>query len=169
MWRNGKRRRLKISRMVSSLPVRVRPSAPQLAFLSPRVMSISAKWFYCSDGIAKGPFEPAAMTALLREGTVSSQTLVWQPGQAEWREVTELAPDWSTGPDIPPPHSLALARPMVLGGSTSPDSTPAGVMPANSGAPAEQRRLKPIAPTQSAPLLPPEKPSLLRRLFGRWK
>ena len=132
-------------------------------------MSNAAQWFYSNDGVAQGPFEPEAMTALLREGTLASQTLVWQPGQSEWLEISDLAPHWSNDPDIPPPHSLARAHPLPTQSATRSESPTSPAIPSTPGPAAEHRRLKPIAPSSSTPTQPPEKPGLLKRLFGLGK
>jgi hypothetical protein len=130
-------------------------------------MSIPAPWFYSNDGVAQGPFESAAMTALWREGTLSRQTLVWQPGQTEWQEIGDLAPDWRHDPDLLPSHLLARVRPIPTRESSRSEPETAPLPPGMPGPPPEHRRLKPIAPSSSTPALPPEKPGLLRRLFGR--
>ncbi|HEU0007471.1 MAG TPA: RDD family protein [Terriglobia bacterium] len=60
-------------------------------------------WHYVENGQRKGPVEDAEMQQLAAVGTVSSQTLVWHSGMANWQAYGELAAQ--PFPSISPHHA----------------------------------------------------------------
>lgn len=53
-------------------------------------------WYFNNDGVADGPHDEAALRDLIKEGRITAQTLVWQPGTGSdlWQTVETLAPAW---------------------------------------------------------------------------
>lgn len=65
-------------------------------------------WHYVQNGRGIGPVELAALQALIANGTLSPETLVWQTGTANWvpaHTVPELAAKIPVA--TPPPISMA--------------------------------------------------------------
>lgn len=50
-------------------------------------------WFYASNGTQNGPVEEADLLALIKAGTISPSTQVWQEGMADWKPLSEARPD----------------------------------------------------------------------------
>ncbi|MFP4542042.1 MAG: DUF4339 domain-containing protein, partial [Opitutales bacterium] len=42
-------------------------------------------WYYVKDGERHGPFEADAFQALREDGTLTPETLIWRPGQGDWK------------------------------------------------------------------------------------
>lgn len=62
-------------------------------------------WNYVQNGQPCGPVETSAMQALLRDGTLHADTLVWQEGMTNWvaaSTVPEFAPATPPGSTMPP-------------------------------------------------------------------
>lgn len=51
---------------------------------------MSEQWFYVSEGAQKGPVAEEHLGALVQQGLLQSQTLVWKNGMAEWRPAGEV-------------------------------------------------------------------------------
>lgn len=66
----------------------------------------AAVWHVHIDGQAQGPLGPEALTALVRSGKLTAQTMVWKGGMAAWQasgSVPELAALVAQGSQQPPP------------------------------------------------------------------
>jgi len=50
-------------------------------------------WFYAEDGQQRGPVEDAQFEALIRQGKVQSETLVWHEGMPNWQPAREVVPE----------------------------------------------------------------------------
>lgn len=48
-------------------------------------------WYYAYEGKQIGPITDAELAQLVSAGTITAATLVWQPGQAEWKSYGEVA------------------------------------------------------------------------------
>lgn len=62
-------------------------------------------WNYVQNGQPCGPVETSALQALLRDGTLAADTLVWQAGMTNWvpaSTVPEFAPATPPGSTMPP-------------------------------------------------------------------
>lgn len=64
-------------------------------------------WHYVSGGMTVGPIDNARMTALIADGTVSRETLVWRSGMTGWTKAaeTQLAEQFNAaeaGAPVPP-------------------------------------------------------------------
>jgi len=59
-------------------------------------------WRYVQNGQERGPVETVELQALLDNGTISSETLVWKEGFANWIAVRTV-PDFKTPPAAIPP------------------------------------------------------------------
>lgn len=85
-----------------------------------------ADWYYGENGGQLGPVDDHALQALVAEGRITAQTLVWREGMANWQPYSSLAlqeaPLMNLGPSsfapqmqMPVPNSgLAIAS-MVCG------------------------------------------------------
>jgi len=49
-------------------------------------------WYYSEAGKARGPFTEEKLSELAHAGTVSAETLIWQPELEEWKPVIILLP-----------------------------------------------------------------------------
>ncbi len=62
-------------------------------------------WFYAENGVQKGPVDEERFQALIADGTVRPDTLVWREGLSEWRTCGDVL---GTGA-APPPVATAAA------------------------------------------------------------
>ena len=118
-------------------------------------------WYYNKEGLAQGPLEEAAMSALFRDGDLTETSLIWQPGMSQWQSIRQLGPAWSRA-------AVERSAPAPAP-STLPPNARAKSPATGKKVEAESPRtpLRPLAPTEDAESAP--KPSLLKRLFGRKK
>lgn len=66
------------------------------------------RWFYAEAGEQKGPVTDDQFDALLRDGIIQPNTLVWHEGMANWQPLE------SVRPLLPPRIALPEAAPVVL-------------------------------------------------------
>ena len=52
-------------------------------------------WYYDNEGIAEGPHDDEVMASHLKEGRISTETLIWQPDLEAWAELNTVNPAWS--------------------------------------------------------------------------
>ena len=66
-------------------------------------------WHYSSFGQSQGPVEESVIAQMIKEGQITTQTLVWQTGQADWLPAgqTSLAPHFQTAAQSPAPQQPA--------------------------------------------------------------
>jgi uncharacterized RDD family membrane protein YckC len=69
-------------------------------------------WFYAEGSQQKGPVSDADLAALVRQGTISTSTLIWREGLPDWQPVSQIRPDLATASDAP-----------VLGGMAVPEQS----------------------------------------------
>ena len=55
-------------------------------------------WFYESAGQQQGPVSDSALDALLAEGKITPNTLVWHEGMADWKPMREARPSGGVPP-----------------------------------------------------------------------
>lgn len=101
-------------------------------------MSDGQTWYYAENGEQRGPFTEDEMTALVRDGALASETLVWNPGLTEWTALrgTSLGALLPATPPLPPPAAAGASVPSVGSPSLAKES-PADASAANgpAGAP----------------------------------
>ena len=112
-------------------------------------------WYYNSDGNAQGPLDEEAMAARLREGDVTSDTLIWQRALSQWQSIRQLSPAWAQQP--PAPTNGSKSAP-VSPETPSVSRSRVGSTPARS-------TLTPKAPSEDSNA--PAKTGFLKRLFKR--
>jgi uncharacterized RDD family membrane protein YckC len=71
-------------------------------------------WYYATDGQRRGPVSDEEFGDLVRRGVIAPDSLVWTAGMADWRRLSEVAPE------LPPPMP---ARTDALGGAPGPALT----------------------------------------------
>jgi hypothetical protein len=69
----------------------------------------TAAYFYLVDGAQQGPVDGEQLRALIADGTITRQTLVWQPGQPEWSAIDTIPELAALLPAAPPPPPAASA------------------------------------------------------------
>ncbi len=62
---------------------------------------MSTEWYYAVDGTSVGPVSEANFAELVRNGTIRSETLVWQQGMEDWIPFGS-AEEIMDGPPMPP-------------------------------------------------------------------
>lgn len=70
-------------------------------------------WFYAQGGQQKGPVSDQELQALVQAGTITSATLVWREGMADWKPYASVA-----APPPPPPPTgggAPLESPLGMG------------------------------------------------------
>ncbi|WP_349370036.1 DUF805 domain-containing protein [Salinarimonas sp.] len=103
-------------------------------------MNDGQTWYYAENGAQRGPYSEAQMTALVRDGALARETLVWNPGLTEWTALGEtslggLLPAVPPPPPPPPPPAGSGSVPSV-GAPSLAKNAPAGApAPAAAGAP----------------------------------
>ena len=70
-------------------------------------------WYYSDSGAQKGPVDEATLAALVRQGVVTPDTLVWHDGMPDWQPLSAAAPHLA--PQVVPPR-------MPGGGEPADDS-----------------------------------------------
>jgi uncharacterized RDD family membrane protein YckC len=75
-----------------------------------------SSWFYVKDGQRAGPVRREDLDALIAEGAVDGDTLVWRAGMSAWARACEMSelglPPPLPPPPLPtPPSAPAAARP----------------------------------------------------------
>jgi uncharacterized RDD family membrane protein YckC len=66
-------------------------------------------WHYVENGQQAGPVTREQLDQLFAEGRINGDTLVWQPGQPDWRPYRESIPAAASAADNPPASGQAEA------------------------------------------------------------
>ena len=80
-------------------------------------------WHYVQNGRACGPIDTPALQALLQNGALGSDALVWKQGMSDWvpaRSVADFAASIPAGGGPPPVPPLAVKPPVPS--STDPEA-----------------------------------------------
>ncbi|TLD69724.1 DUF4339 domain-containing protein [Phragmitibacter flavus] len=75
------------------------------------------RWYHALNGKALGPVSETEMKALIKEGKVSAQSLIWKPEMDRWNEVEKVSPDWLKTE----PEPVAVAAVVVASEKKAPD------------------------------------------------
>lgn len=78
-------------------------------------------WFYSEGGAQKGPIDDAAFRALVANGTIRPDTLVWHEGMADWLPLSAAEPALAPQVVPPPPPGAAPAAGAPLPPGTVPN------------------------------------------------
>ena len=84
-------------------------------------------WYYVEKGRQAGPVPEETLLALIREGTVRLDTLLWREGMEEWKALQDLT---GTEPPFLGAVQAALAEAVAEG---RPSSAPPGDFPSGEG------------------------------------
>lgn len=84
--------------------------APQPAVATPPPLTPPVQWHIAIDGAASGPFNQAELSALVKEGKLTRDSLAWSQGQDGWKAVSE----------IPALSGLFASQPPPLPGTPPP-------------------------------------------------
>lgn len=97
-------------------------------------MSANDGWYYASGDTQVGPTPEEKIDALIAEGTITGDTLVWKPGMGVWTRAADTALAARLRNRTPPP--IPSRTPPAAGGATtfaspaSPTSARGGAAPA---------------------------------------
>ena len=95
-----------VAQMISGLATAHSPPRPLPVSASPPpVVGTAAEWHVASAGGQSGPHTAQQMRAMIQQGTVAVESLVWKAGMAEWIAIAncpELAGLISASPPPPP-------------------------------------------------------------------
>ena len=72
-------------------------------------------WFFASRGQQQGPYQEAQLRALIANGTVTPDTLVWREGMADWQKAGDI-PGLLSGASGPPAVPQRGGPPTSAGG-----------------------------------------------------
>lgn len=64
--------------------------------------AMDAIWHYAKDGAAAGPVDENRIREEIAAGNVRPDTLVWKPGEAQWRRASDFF-GFGGAADLPPP------------------------------------------------------------------
>ena len=78
-------------------------------------------WFYSEGGAQKGPVDDAAFRALVSNGTIRPDTLVWHEGMADWQPLSAAEPALAPQVVPPPPPGSAPAAGAPIPPGTVPN------------------------------------------------
>jgi uncharacterized RDD family membrane protein YckC len=67
-------------------------------------------WYHAAEGTREGPLDEQAFAALVRQGRIGADTLVWREGMADWAPYGSLATDSATGAAEQPTCMLCKQR-----------------------------------------------------------
>jgi uncharacterized RDD family membrane protein YckC len=84
-------------------------------------------WYYVENGRQAGPVPEETLPALIREGTVRLDTLLWREGMEQWKALQDLS---GTEPPFLGAVQAALAEAVAEG---RPSSVPPGGFPSGEG------------------------------------
>ena len=59
------------------------------------------EWHYAVEGRQFGPIGEEELRHLLNSGAIAKETLVWQPGCADWVPATGISSFWTVPPPVP--------------------------------------------------------------------
>lgn len=62
-------------------------------------------WYYSVDGSQQGPVEDPAFRALVEQGVVRADTLVWEPAMPDWQPYGQVTGTLAPPPVIPEPDT----------------------------------------------------------------
>ena len=84
------------------------PQAPSATQAAPPPAPQETQWHLAENGATKGPFAPADLVAMIRQGQVTRATSVWSAGMGGWMaagDVRNLDALFAQVPPPPPPGS----------------------------------------------------------------
>ena len=64
--------------------------------------SLEKYWFYEGDGEKKGPVTEKEIGELIRTGTLTAKSRVWQQGFTDWKSVEETELNTYVDKSVPP-------------------------------------------------------------------
>lgn len=66
------------------------------------------QWYYSLNGRQQGPVSEAEFAALVSQGTIKAETLVWREGMAGWQAYVQVAPSAGGGTEPPAGEDTAV-------------------------------------------------------------
>lgn len=79
-------------------------------------------WFYSEGGAQKGPVDDAAFRALVANGTIRPDTLVWHEGMTDWLPLSAAEP--ALAPQVVPPPTPGFGAAPAAGAPLPPGTVP---------------------------------------------
>ena len=79
-------------------------------------------WFYSEGGAQKGPVDDAAFRALVANGTIRPDSLVWHEGMADWQPLSAAEP--GLAPQVVPPPPPGSGAAPAAGAPLPPGTVP---------------------------------------------
>ncbi len=64
------------------------------------------KWYYAEDKKPVGPFEASEFLALIANGTIKPDALVWRSGMKAWKPLSEVGPPEVASPEVASPEEV---------------------------------------------------------------
>lgn len=114
------------------------------------------EWFYAKNGQQLGPVSSQEIESLIKDGTISADSLVWREGMAEWKPANEVLtiPAASEQPTSSPDPEPAASQPEPAASEPEPAASQPEPAPAQVAAPAQPHAAgSPIAPGTVDPYL----------------
>lgn len=68
-------------------------------------------WFYIDRNQKQQPFDEVALGDLVKNGTIASDTLLWNDSMADWQPAGVLFPAWFPGESVTPAPAAATTPP----------------------------------------------------------
>lgn len=67
-------------------------------------------WFYSDNGQQKGPVSDMEFSAMVRDGRIKPESLVWREGLPDWQPVSLARPDLLASPETPRIQGVAVSE-----------------------------------------------------------
>ena len=67
-------------------------------------------WFYADGSQQKGPLTDMALAALVQQGAIKPETLVWREGQPDWQPLSRVRPDLAAATGAPVIGGVAVTE-----------------------------------------------------------
>lgn len=67
-------------------------------------------WFYAEGSQQKGPVSETDLAALVRQGTIKPETLIWREGLPDWQPMLQVRPDLAASSGAPVLGGMAVSE-----------------------------------------------------------
>lgn len=71
------------------------------------------RWYHAQEGRAIGPVTEAQLSALLKDGKITAESLIWNTNATEWKSLGEVLPKLLKGPATTVPMQSQSLKPVT--------------------------------------------------------
>lgn len=81
------------------------------------------RWYHAEEGRAMGPVTEAQLSALLKAGKVTTESLIWNTNAAEWKPLGDVLPKLLKGPATTVPMQSQSLKPVTAAATKTTEQT----------------------------------------------